>query len=302
MKSWRSNNPLNFGSLEQSEFSPVYPEIFSNEPEELPADIKSWKEKLSLLYGVPFSNLIAHPELLPMESIRFFQIDNNWIFSLIEGALSLGRISTPDKAHDLYYRPLIHQQEPSLKKTTQKSTPLKEPEKAEGDEEIVPVTGFLLRSVLIEGWPGLEVTAYSKENKQLPRLRLDKLSSNVLIGLFKGEICKITFQEPPETLHFGVDYSARNATPFFKELKHIRPQGRKNPGDSIDGASAPAVPFREENSRVIDVTRLATDLRQSLIKAQAWDEISPFTSAEFSLQMVEGTQKISLNLLSSEEL
>src|SRR3984885_3921005 len=56
-----------------------------------PPDLVDWLTKLKLLYGIPFNYLVPDEQFLPMETLRFFQVDPDWINSLTDGALSVGR-------------------------------------------------------------------------------------------------------------------------------------------------------------------------------------------------------------------
>jgi hypothetical protein len=105
---------------------------------EVPDDIAGWLRELVALTGVPFSYLLPDATLLPPESIRFFAVDLNWIRALVQGAGSIGRASSFDAAHEAALAPALH-------------AAARLPERA---------TGFLLRSAVVDAWPGLEVTAY----------------------------------------------------------------------------------------------------------------------------------------------
>jgi hypothetical protein len=67
-------------------------------PRRVPRDIRLWLARLRLLEAVPFSHLVADATLLPTESIRFFHLDRGWTDSLVEGALSVGTVTTSDRA------------------------------------------------------------------------------------------------------------------------------------------------------------------------------------------------------------
>ncbi|MFL5804865.1 MAG: hypothetical protein ACJ8CR_24365, partial [Roseiflexaceae bacterium] len=57
---------------------------------QLPSGIVAWFDNLRLLRGVPFNYLMPDERMLPPESIRFFQVDPQWIEALVDGAWSLG--------------------------------------------------------------------------------------------------------------------------------------------------------------------------------------------------------------------
>ena len=65
---------------------------------EMTKDIKDWLQELLFLHPIPFSYLVPDERLLPAESIRFFTIDEGWLWALIDGALSIGRNPTERNA------------------------------------------------------------------------------------------------------------------------------------------------------------------------------------------------------------
>jgi hypothetical protein len=64
----------------------------------LPDTARDWLAALRLGEGVPFQYLVLDDRLLPAESIRFFYLDRNWTDALVAGALSVGAITTADRA------------------------------------------------------------------------------------------------------------------------------------------------------------------------------------------------------------
>ena len=68
------------------------------------------------------------------------------------------------------------------------------------------VTGLLLRSDVVSGWPGLLVDGTRPRNNETKSpLRMERLSKNVLLCLFAGEVTAVNIHQKPETLHFGFD-------------------------------------------------------------------------------------------------
>ena len=65
--------------------------------------------------------------------------------------------------------------------------------------------GFILRSAVVSGWPGLEVRAWSAADGTNPMkpLRLDRVSPTVMIAIFPDVPVKLEFNEPSEGLVFG---------------------------------------------------------------------------------------------------
>ena len=67
------------------------------------------------------------------------------------------------------------------------------------------MAGFVLRSAVLSGWPGLEIKAWSKASGATPMkpLRLDRVSPSVMIALYPDIPTKLEFNEPSEGLVFG---------------------------------------------------------------------------------------------------
>jgi len=175
-------------------------------------DICEWLANLVLLEGVPFETLVPDERMLPAGSIRFFYLDPNAIEALIDGALSVGTHSSRDTLYNALMRgvihdavkTLIHQLRDNLLGQTPSAPPYEDP----------PITGFLLRSPVVKGWPGLEVKGYSKittaadhhvGQDAVPLLRMSHLSSDILLCLFDGIPEWVELNEPSEGLTFGVE-------------------------------------------------------------------------------------------------
>ena len=123
----------------------------------VPFDIRQWLARLRLLEGVPFAYLAADSELLPRESIRFFYLDRRWTDALVQGALGVGTVSSGDRAQleQLYnvIRDEVDDEEHRVR-----------PVGGEGATSTSQtITGFVLRSRAVSGWPGLHVRAYDRE-------------------------------------------------------------------------------------------------------------------------------------------
>ncbi|MGB3509599.1 MAG: hypothetical protein WBA93_10195, partial [Microcoleaceae cyanobacterium] len=238
---------------------------FHNLPNiEVPDAIASWFTNLSLLKGVPFNYLVPDEQMLPVESIRFFWVDPLWVECLLDGAFSIGRVTTSDHAHD----------------SSHPESPAANPHKK--------LTGILLRSDVVAGWPGLLVDGYDKavdndnaipDKDKLPLLRMDRLSANVLICLFKGEVKTVDIHQKPETLHFGLDSDDEGET-FYKELKNQN-------GQQIEPKVDP-IPWKDQNTRTINIVQFKKDIESTLPK----DTFTSFTSAQFALEMIEGVEKV----------
>jgi hypothetical protein len=181
-------------------------------------DLVEWIARLVLLYPVPFHYLVPHQSLLPSESLRFFYLDNNWVDALVDGAFSIAvrNVGEEQKAlrDDLrktlskivyQHRLRLQGQDPTW----------------ETDESYMefPKSGFLLRSRIVTGWPGVEVTATTDATSDtLPKiLRFDQIADGVLFCLVRGLIKDVTFREPREGLTFGVGTDGKTGTVDVKK-------------------------------------------------------------------------------------
>ncbi|WP_229402298.1 hypothetical protein [Micromonospora okii] len=90
--------------------------------------------------------------------------------------------------------------------------------------DAVPITGFLLRSALVPGWPAMQIRAWASDlpadvppgvdpdvlaaarpDLVVPLLRLQRLSPAVLLALFRGTPRLVWLQEPPQSVQFGLE-------------------------------------------------------------------------------------------------
>jgi hypothetical protein len=115
-----------------------------------------------------------------------------------------------------------------------------------------PVTGFLMRSVAVSGWPDMEVRAFRTVHGAtapvpLATLRLERLQETVLIALFDGVPDVVWCEEPHHGVPFGISLSGDGAW-------RITP--RDTTGLPVAGAAPVAVPVRSGNQRVIAVSEL----------------------------------------------
>lgn len=249
---------------------------------EMPQDIGEWLGRLLLLYGVPFNYLVPEEAMLPSESIRFFYLDPGWMKCLLEGACSVGKSSSLDELFDQKLRNRF------LDLAGKKATEVRAGERGNLNW---PLTGFLLRSDLVEGWQGLEMKASGVDGQgnhidPLQALRIDRLSPDIMLCLFNGKVTEIKIKQPPEGLHFGAEPSGDNSYTKF-HLRKLTPD--KEAGDQIDQEFEINVPMRSGSRRVVNVRELANCMKENLEGVKAIDGF--FTSAEFAVQMVESPGK-----------
>jgi hypothetical protein len=176
-----------------------------DEPEaELPPYATSFLAHLRLLIGVSFEYLVPDPALLPDESIRFFHLDRSWTDRLVDGVLAVGKVGSREQAHHQGAAPALDARldavEPAVRPVQRGLRELV----ATADEASDPaISGFVLRSALVAGWPHLDVRAY-RNSQKLVLLRLERLSAAVLFALFAGVPDRIELEEPHHGLQFGV--------------------------------------------------------------------------------------------------
>jgi hypothetical protein len=256
-----------------------------------PESVTQWLTDLTALGGVPLDYLVPDERMLPHESFRFFQVDPNWIYSLLEGAYSVGRVTSSDQAHDdVNARSLYGRVAPGLYSHIH--------EKASGGAAPFHYSGFLLRSALVSGWPGLRVKAYGKDGKELTLAPGEsesgrRLTPDILFYLVEGIIAKVTLQEPNEGLHFGLDKTGDDHIAPTKSL-------RKLTGPDLGGKADKAVEVKPEAFRpssagkdyqVLKIDTLARKMPVALGESNA-----TFTPAEFALEMIEGVEGVMIQI------
>jgi hypothetical protein len=254
-----------------------------------PPSIVAWLSRAVLLYGMPFEYITPDGRMLPKESLRFFYIDGNWQNSLIDGSVSVGLSSSADSIQVMAnIQTLVTQ---AIQQTSAVRPSLQGPAAvaAAGDPVTTgPITGLLLRSAAVSGWPGMEVSAYFDDaaTQKMKLLRIDRLSDDVLICLFDGLPRQVNFLQPPEGLHFGVRPTTDQSTGYMSFLRGLG-YGGYQPGIQIVGAAAPLT-TRGGNAKagVLDVATSAAAVKTALQNLHALDANSTFTAAEFAVQMV----------------
>jgi len=149
------------------------------------------------------------------------------------------------------------------------------------------VTGFLLRSRVVRGWPGLEVSGWSGAPADAPLriLRMDRLGASILLCLFDGDVARVDIHEPAEGLHFGFKPVPTDSDGSKKQYSKLVEHLSDTPVQ-ID------VPFRKCR-RVLDVARLADQIRRSVPVR--------VTPAELGLVMVQRVGAMAFSFDGSKE-
>lgn len=259
----------------------------------VPRELRRFMARLRLLHGVPFNYLVPDAELLPIETIRFFYIDRAWTDALVQGALSIGTISSADRAQLEAVYPHIRDEVDTAERYVREPRAEK---KLAGDGGTI--TGFIMRSRLVSGWPNMHVRAYARDllpddalttaaesdPSRLKVLRLERLAPAVLLVLFDGVPAVVHIEEPRQGIQFGVRL-ADGAQPGQHVAKvplrdcangnPVPPSAPLGPTNSVD------VPFRRNAPGVINLTEL-----RKRLAAKAPNSGGALEPNEYALQML----------------
>lgn len=164
----------------------------ANIPDHIRQQFDDWKQ----LKGIPYQYLIPDPDLLPLESLRYFYLDTNWINAFLYGAFSIGHTILPK-----LLKPKLN--ELLMDNNTEHQ-------------------GFLLNSFAVSGWPDYEVKAFHKSGKKEVQIasadlfiRQKNLSKNIVMQVYK---------QPFDQLQFGLHHS-KNHSGFLYENDKYEKQG-----------------------------------------------------------------------------
>jgi hypothetical protein len=241
-----------------------------------------WLTQLHLLHGVPFNHLVPDTGMLPSDSIRFFELDFGWVEALLDGAFSLGT-TAPATAVARALRPAaVASARSRLTRVRRDLLSLDAGETAEPEA----LSGFLLRSAAVSGWPGMEVHAFADTDAAHPldTVRLERVAPAVLLGLFGGILARVDFREPAESLHFGVD---GEPGAWARRLRYAD-------GEQIGSENGASVPV---TIRPVSANVVAVDTLAGAMSDKVWSGDSrAFTAAEFALEMVQGAEVVSFQV------
>jgi hypothetical protein len=259
----------------------------------VPGELRRFLARLRLLHGVPFSYLVPDAELLPVESIRFFYIDRAWTDALVQGALSVGTISSADRTQLAAVYPHIRQEVDVAERT------IRQPQR----EELLAgaggtITGFLLRSRAVSGWPNLHVRAYAQDvvadnalttaaesdPSRMKLLRMERLAPAVLLVLIDGVPAVVHIEEPRQGIQFGVRLDPEDPPAQRRAKVHVRDNANGDsvpPVDDFTAGNSVNVPFRPGAPGVINVGAL-----RDRLAAKAPNSGGSLEPNEYALQML----------------
>ena len=279
------------GALHKAEITTVAAKV-QDSSADIPREVRHFLGELYKLNGVPLSYLVPHGYFLEKQhhknnedysgTLSFFYVDPNWIEALLDGALSIGRVDKNETLLELAvsggfiegYKPQSGEILDGNKKK---------------EERRLNTTGFLFRSDLISGWRGIEIQAFNEEGELLPALRFERIDSDIFLGIFNGNISKITVKQPYEGLQFGIKTDKKG---YSKNLKN-EDGGTEEYGTADVNAELNSKLIKDT---VIDIAGLAAAMQKKLtekkwMNTEGKSEGKYFTAAEFAYQMVDSPVK-----------
>lgn len=265
--------------------------------------VVNWLARLCLLYNVPFVNLVPDARMLPRESLRLFSVDPNYLDALASGAMSAGVQTSRDTQLQTLVGPTVLSRVGGTLRSVryelegQAAPPMAAAaEGPPGPPPSATMTGLLLRSSLVSGWPGLEVRAYSTQDRLSPLklVRMDRIAPDVLLCLFPSAPTRVEISEPKEGLAFGREGDSKI------DLRWVTNEGGSI-GALMGGASAKLAPghFRAAGSPapVLNVQAWQAYLQTQLnaaYKARGKDAPAGWGPATFAIQMVRAPEELVL--------
>lgn len=228
--------------------------------------IHNWIFEKMYFSDIPAHYLIPDPSFLPVESMRFFHIDDTWLDCLIDGALSVANHLDRD---DDRVRSAIKITLNTYLKT-----------EVEGIVPQIPLCGFIIRSQIVKVMPDMKMTVTWKKKDEEGHerhevCRYTRLDDQTIMGLFDRrfeELDAIVFAQPPHQQNFSLGFSlVPNPNHLGVQLKHLyttdpAPDGTWDPltsfqpDDKVTGGWYNFSP----NSRMVYPMRMATDINKIL--------------------------------------
>lgn len=253
---------------------------------------------LRLLEGLPFTTLVPNAAMLPQESIRFFYVDPNYLNALTDGANSIGLQTTRDLAQSHAVRAPLHN---AVRARAQALRPRRIKRSlaaaAASDNASDPVAGFLLRSALVSGWPGLEVKAYGKiansdplrpdPNSLIAPLRMERLAPDVLLCLYPNVPAWVELDEPKEGIAFGVEDPATPGADPQVALRYLTAGNDMGEATGTDVTFTRATYLRDPSTQVVNVNSW-----QAYLSTQVPASTTTWGPAAYAIQMVRAPEQI----------
>lgn len=253
--------------------------------------IATWLAKLALLDNVPFNHLVPDNRMLPVESLRFFYIDPSWLDALADGALSVGIQSSRDMLYQNMLRAHIRTAMVQRAHALRAQRFGLQMRSVQNADESIAFSGFLMRSALVSGWPGMVIKAY-KNGEQLQPVKFERLSSAVLLCIFSDIPDTLTFSEPQQGFRFGVEdggiialrsLSAPVGKPLSKTFQVVGPNCttyERNASGTV-------------GQRVLNINTNIPSAQNNLVAALAQAlGIATLSPADFAIQFVKAPEQL----------
>lgn len=277
--------------------------LLADEQEPLPAPVANWLTALALFEGVPFNYLVPDDRMLPPESARFFYVDPNWLAAASDGALSIGRTTSFDQAHDAGVAAVADAVVRARARGERARRLGAEPPPQDTTPTGQLQTGVLLRSALVEGWRGLELVGFGDADGQdyVDTAHQTLLAPSVMLCIFARVIQRLDIVEPQEGVRFGATPDGKGG--YTQTLRGVG-EGGFDVGEPITTAPAVTVPMRAGAAPgVVDVAALASNLQTGLAGTTppAWTGGATFDAADFAIEMIEPPQHVALMVAPSRQ-
>ncbi|MFG3244736.1 hypothetical protein [Streptomyces sp. NPDC048157] len=231
----------------------------------------------TLLAAVPFDHLVAHPALLPPNSIRFFAVDRQWLQVMAAGAASLGLSTTLDTRLTARLLTRLHQ------------------------DADLPPRGALIRSPLVRDWPALTVTATDPYGGDVLYEPPRRLTADLMLLTFSSAPHTLTLREPTEGIHFGLDGDHAIGLRRLKASAAGAQDGTGGVGESLESSVDVSGCLRHPALGVLNVwdgtaSCLSHTLRTALAdyRDPQWDKGTELTSAALALQLLNSPHQLVL--------
>lgn len=248
--------------------------------------IAPWLAQLVLLQGIPFQHLAPVGGMLPMESIRFFQVDPNWIDCAIDGAMSIGIASSADMAlQDAIIA--------DLRAAARSAAGLPTAQTA--------MSGFLLRSSLVAEMPDMVIAATGNSGA-LTTLAATQPSPDVLFVLFAGTATTVTLAQPQTGFSIGFESDSDADCGFGVQMRSLiagaagtpiaapadggGQQGDSQTGGEKTASTLVALDSYIDATNVVQLSRLAAALTGYLVTAGGLAATQPLSAGGFAVQLV----------------
>lgn len=263
--------------------------------------IAAWIAQKQLLQDIPFDHLVPDQSMLPAESLRFFYLDQNWLDALADGALSIGFHSSKEAFYTQAMKGVIDDAVAFQIKTMRDNLLGKATGDTEADSPLEAMSGILIRSAVVSGWPGLTVQAFKGDfqGTRLKTLRMERLSANVLLCIFLDIPDTVMLAEPQQGLCFGVE-DGQGDDQIIQLRQLANPPGKPT-GKNFPASDGFASFFRPATGNLGDDVLNINDGSKSVVQTMGQSQYlnTALTPAQFAMEMVKAPEALSFQPKSS---